>query len=307
MAIDFAAIMFALGKARKIRYVPDGSAMKKEQFNFMLDMVRSQLWLADKTEELKHVLYSDCQCDTSRKLVSEIVNRFLYVSREDNYRLLTGMAQEIVSEYSAREASTLIAALGVSSGVDSSQHVAYSLKPILEQKKWRRHMAVNDSSAAYRKGKSTGHNQIILVDEFVGSGQTVITQVKSIRAQFESAKAVDYNISVKVLVSTEIGFKNVIDAGIPITAQSLVKKGIDDYYSIQEASCYRDLMRSIEGNLSTEYLGRAMPSLGYNDAQATYCRQDGNTPNSVFPIFWWAFDKHNQDRCVLMIRAMGDA
>lgn len=281
--------------------------MKKEQFNFMLDIIRNQPWLSDKTEELKHILYSDCSCDTSRKLVSEIVNRFLYVSREENYRLLNNMAQEIISEYSTREASTLISALGVGSGTDSSQQVAYALKPILEQKKWRHHKAVSNSSTAYRKGKDTGHNQIILVDEFVGSGQTVITQVKTIRAQFESAKVTDYNISVKVLASTEIGLKKVRDAGIPITAQSLVKKGIDDYYPMQEASSNRDLMRSIEDNLSTEYQGRKMPSLGYNDAQATYCRQDGNTPNSVFPIFWWAFDKYDQDRCVLMIRAMGDA
>ena len=281
--------------------------MKKEQFNFMLDLVRSQLWLGDKADEREHVLYSDCQCDASRQLVSEVVNRFLYVTREESHQLLVDMAQEIVAEYAERESTTMVSALGVGSGVDSSQYVAYSLKPILAQKKWRHHKSVNNSSTALRKGRDTGHNQIVLVDEFVGSGQTVITQVKTIRSQFESAKITGYSIAVKVLISTEIGLKNVIDAGISITSQRKVKKGIDDYYSLEDASGRRDLMRVIEGNLSTEYEGKAMPSLGYNDAQATYYRQDGNTPNSVFPIFWWAFDRYGKDRCVLMVRAMEDA
>ncbi|WP_158703141.1 phosphoribosyltransferase-like protein [Pseudomonas chlororaphis] len=281
--------------------------MKKEHLNFVLDILRNQPWLGEKTEELKHILYSECPCDASRNLVSELVNRFLYISREKNYELLTSLAQEIVSEYSTREKTTLIAALGVSSGVDSSQYVAYSLKPLLAQKKFRDHILINDSSAAYRKGKATGHNQIVLVDEFVGSGQTVISQVKSIRAQFKGNSESDHTISVKVLVSTEAGIKNVVDAGIPITAQKIIKKGIDDYYPSKDATNLKDLMRTIEGNLSKDYNGRAMPSLGYNEAQATYYRQDGNTPNSVFPIFWWAFDKNGLDRSVLIIRAMGDA
>lgn len=285
----------------------NSTAMNKERFNLMLNIIRSQPWLGDKTDELEHVLFSECQCNTSRQLVSEIIDRFLYINREDNYRLIDSLANEIISKYSDRESSTLITAMGTGSATDSSQLVAYTLKPIMEKKKWRRHAIINDFGAVYKQYKKTKHNHIVLIDEFVGSGQTVLGRVESIHTQLKNAGVQDYSIAVKVLVSTEFGLGNVTAAGIDMTAQRLVKKGIDDYYSSEDAAQHRDLMKFVERNLSAEYEGRAMPSLGYNEAQATYYREDGNTPNSVFPIFWWAFNCDGEDRHVLMTRAMGDA
>ncbi|WP_141689016.1 phosphoribosyltransferase-like protein [Pseudomonas sp. 31 R 17] len=281
--------------------------MNKERFNLMLNIIRSQPWLGDKTDELEHVLFSECQCNTSRQLVSEIIDRFFYINREDNYKLIDSLANEIISKYSDRESSTLITAMGTGSATDSSQLVAYTLKPIMEKKKWRRHAIINDFGAVYKQYKKTKHNHIVLIDEFVGSGQTVLGRVESIHTQLKNAGVQDYSIAVKVLVSTEFGLGNVTAAGIDMTAQRLVKKGIDDYYSSEDAAQHRDLMKFVERNLSAEYEGRAMPSLGYNEAQATYYREDGNTPNSVFPIFWWAFNCDGEDRHVLMTRAMGDA
>lgn len=285
----------------------NSTAMNKERFNLMLNIIRSQPWLGDKTDELEHVLFSECQCNTSRQLVSEIIDRFLYINREDNYKLIDSLANEIISKYSDRESSTLITAMGTGSATDSSQLVAYTLKPIMEKKKWRRHAIINDFGAVYKQYKKTKHNHIVLIDEFVGSGQTVLGRVESIHTQLKNAGVQDYSIAVKVLVSTEFGLGNVTAAGIDMTAQRLVKKGIDDYYSSEDAAQHRDLMKFVERNLSAEYEGRAMPSLGYNEAQATYYREDGNTPNSVFPIFWWAFNCDGEDRHVLMTRAMGDA
>ncbi len=283
------------------------AAMNKEHFNLMLNIIRSQPWLEDKTDELKHVLFSECKCNTSRQLISDIIERFLYINREENYQLIESLASEIIAKYSERESSTLITAMGAGSATDSSQLVAYTLKPIMEKKKWRHHAIINNFGDVYKQYKKTKHNHIVLIDEFVGSGQTVLGRVDSIHRQLKTAGIEDYSIAVKVLVSTEFGLGNVTAAGIDMTAQRLVKKGIDDYYSSGDAAQYRDLMRLIEGNLSTEYEGRAMPSLGYNEAQATYCREDGNAPNSVFPIFWWAFNCDGEDRHVLMTRAMGDA
>ncbi len=285
----------------------NSTTMKKEQFNFVLNIVRAQPWLGDKIDELEHVLFSECQCDASRQLISEIIDKFLYVNRENNYLLIESLASEIINEYSDRESTTLITAMGTGSATDSSQLIAYTLKPIMEKKKWRRHAIINDFGAVYKQYKRTGHNHIVLIDEFVGSGQTVLGRVGSIHTQLKNAGVLDYSISVKVLVSTELGYGVVTSAGIEMSAQKLIKKGIDDYYSLEDAAQYRDLMRAIEGNLSTEYEGREMPSLGYNDAQAAYYREDGNTPNSVFPVFWWAFDCNGKERNVLMIRAMGDA
>lgn len=46
-------------------------------------------------------------------------------------------------------------------------------------------------------------------------------------------------------------------------------------------------MIALEAGLSQEHGKIKLPSLGYNGAQAAYCREQANTPNSVFPVFWW--------------------
>lgn len=66
-------------------------------------------------------------------------------------------------------------------------------------------------------------------------------------------------------------------------------------------------MYKLEDKLSKVYEGRKLPRLGFSRAESLYSREGGNTPNNVFPVFWWPFLETRKQRKVMFIRAMGDA
>ena len=252
------------------------------------------------------MLFDECQCERSREMLINIVSGFFYLSGEQYNRALDSPAQEVVAQEDYKLKSQVVA-MAVDSGADSSHEVLYNLKFVFSSLGWLDFKGVSSSTAAYKTYVRTGRNNIVVVDDFVGSGKTVINRHKLITSQFKDNKVTDYTISFKVLVSTQAGLQAVRDEGIAITAQHEIKKAIDDVYPEQVAAEYRALMLALEDGLSKEYGGREMPSLGYNGAQAAFCRERANTPNSVFPIFWWPFKTNLDARMTILLRAMGDA
>lgn len=278
----------------------------KEKFNTVFTLLTRQPWLGTKRDELTHMLFDECQCDRSRDMIINIVSGFFYLSGDKYNDALESLAREIAAEEDYQRI-TQVVAMAVDSGADSSQEVVYNLKFICTKLGWLDFKGVSLSTAAYRTYTKTNRNNIVVVDDFVGSGQTVKNRHKAITAQFKDNNVTDYAISFKVLVATKDGLQAVRDAGITITAQHEIHKAIDDCYPDEVAAEYRALMLALEDGLSKEYGGRAMPSLGFNDAQAAFCREQANTPNSVFPIFWWPFRDNLNLRLTILHRAMGDA
>lgn len=278
----------------------------REKFNTVFTLLARQPWLGAKHQELVHMLFDECQCDRSREMLINIVSGFFYLSGDQYNCALESLAQEIVAQENY-QSTTQVVAMAVDSGTDSSQEVLYNLKFVFPKLGWLDFKGVSLSTAAYRTYTKTQRNNIVVVDDFLGSGQTVINRHKLITAQFKDNGVADYTLSFKVLVSTRAGLKAVRDAGIDITAQHEICKAIDDCYPEQEAAEYRALMLALEDGLSKEYDGRAIPNLGFNGAQAAFCRERANTPNSVFPIFWWPLKRNLDARITILHRAMGDA
>lgn len=278
----------------------------REKFNTVFTLLARQPWLGAKHQELVHMLFDECQCERSREMLINIVSGFFYLSGDQYNRALDSLAQEVVAQEDYKFKSQVVA-MAVDSGADSSHEVLYNLKFVFSALGWLDFKGVSLSTAAYKTYIRTGRNNIVVVDDFVGSGKTVINRHKLITSQFKDNKVTDYTISFKVLVSTQAGLQAVRDEGIAITAQHEIKKAIDDVYPEQVAAEYRALMLALEDGLSKEYGGREMPSLGYNGAQAAFCRERANTPNSVFPIFWWPFKTNLDARMTILLRAMGDA
>lgn len=281
--------------------------MDKKIFNLVLNLLKVQPWLSEKINELNAILYDECDSDHSRLMIFEILDRFVYIDRGRHSQLVKDLALEIATEPGLISSKTQIVAMSADSNADSSQEILYNLKLRMAEFGWSDHLLVDRFNHALKKCKSSGHNAIVVVDDFVGSGRTVLGRVKTIHSDFAKAGISDYSVKVKVLVSTSLGLKNIADAGVDFSAQLVINRAIDDYYPVEQAKLYRSLMLAIEAGCLPDYKGRALPSLGYGGAQAAYCKQDSNTPNSVFPIFWWPYRNDGTERARLLIRAMGDA
>lgn len=280
----------------------------KEEFKLIFELATKQVWTAKKTEALYHLLFTECDTDPKRKLIVELLDRFTHITESKYSEIIRKFAEDIITIPGISDETTIVTATAADSGSDSSQRVLYDLKLILEENQWRKYKHINQYGAAYRTYKaSPSHNNIVLIDEFIGSGRSAIGRVNAIKRQFSDAGVVDYKIYVRSLAAMEQGIKALTDANIDAHAQVLLRKGISDYSTGAEIETQLNLMRDLEGNLSLKYEDREMPSLGYGEAESLYTRDGGNTPNNVFPIFWWPFVRDGSSRKVLLNRAMGDA
>lgn len=282
---------------------------KRDIFRLLLELAKLQPWVADKEKELESLINNDCADQKQQELLVDLISRFEYLPQEKYRSSLESLVNMIITDKELSDADTQIVAMAADSGSDSSQYLLYDLKRIFAEKKWREYKQVNIYSHAYRTyNKSNSHKNIVLIDECVGSGQTVINRIKSIKSVFADNNIVDYTIRARVLVSTEQGLQAIKEEGIDVEALVVIKKGITDYY--KDAAVIDeniDLMLQLEAILSTTYKDREMPSLGYGKSESLYVREHGNTPNCVFPIFWWPFYKSEEERDTILIRAMGDA
>ena len=81
-------------------------------------------------------------------------------------------------------------------------------------------------------------------------------------------------------------------------------KGISDHYQGESLPQAIDAMLALEMLLEPEVGGEKLPSLGWGKAEALYAASVGNTPNSVFPVFWWRYLCQMKERDTILHRAM---
>lgn len=189
---------------------------------------------------------------------------------------------------------------------DSGSFVSYCLKPIFEKKLWRGYLACTNfqkSISAFKKFEKK-HTNIFLIDEFVGSGQTAIGRVETIKRQYKQI-GVDIDVRVKAIAAATVGIKALEDEGIDFECFYKLDKGISDSESDKVLEELR-LMRVLESLLADSFEDDDMPSMGYGGTESLYYREDGNVPNSVFPIFWWPIYKDGKHRRTLLTRAMSE-
>lgn len=282
-------------------------SVTKEDFRLIMEICQKQPWIASKVDKVETLIFSECNKKEQQKLLLDLISRFEHLSHARYIECLRKLGSEIITESDLLDDNTLIVAMAADSGADSSQYVIVGLRTIMEELGWEKHRFVNAFGKTYQEyKKSNAHKNIILVDEFVGSGQTVSSRVKELKRVFDEKEVSGYSIRVKVLASTEIAIEKLTADGISITSQIKIKKGISDYYEPSEIHDKINLMLELESNLIETIDDKDMPSLGYGKCESLYCRDDGNVPNNVFPIFWWPQLKDGSRRNRLLIRAMGD-
>jgi hypothetical protein len=283
--------------------------MNKSVFKILFNLTKKQPWLEDKVYELQELLFSDCNSEEERELILELLERFTHVSYKRFSELINMLVEDIATDPNLEDKTTQVVAMTGDYSSDSAQFVTYALKAPFEKMKWREHITVTNFQRAYKEFNKHGkkHTNIVLVDEFVGSGKTIVGRVNTLKKLFNDNGVTNIKIYVKVIAASSIGVKKAKESDVDLTSYLVLEQGISEHNDAAEAARKLALMDRLESILSTSYKNRALPCRGYGGTESLYTRDDGNTPNSVFPIFWWPFFKDNTARETLLIRAMGDA
>ena len=272
----------------------------KENYHEVLKLYSKQDWLIKKEKELEELIVF-CENKEEKILIFSLLERFHYLQNERLSLLLNKIADFIISSSGFDVDTTQILSITYDDEADSSRKVLDMMKVPLFQKGWKKLKTVNHYRSSIKNHKN-GRNQIILIDEFIGTGKTIRNRIKQLRNDINGY----FELKCCFLAGIKSAIDNLQNEGIEIFCPLQLKKGISEFYCNEVLTKTTNEMLSLESKLASKINEKELIdySFGYGHAEALYSLEGccGNTPNSVFPIFWWLHDNNEQCRNTLLTR-----
>ncbi len=235
-------------------------------------------------------------------MVFELLENFDYIEQKSYSILLNRIAEYIIDDSGFQDTKTQILSLTFEDDADSSQKVLDQIKVPLAKKGWSNFKTVNRLGYS-RKNVDKGYSEIIIVDEFIGTGRTLKGRIDYLRKNIEKP----FNLKCCFIAGMETAIQNVItECDVEIYCPFPLKKGISEAFTGDDIEKRKNDMERLEKLLCEKINKKSLTdySFGYGLAEALYSSEgcDGNTPNSVFPIFWWPKDNKNVKRETILFR-----
>lgn len=259
--------------------------MKKSDYNNFTKLYVKQDWLFNKVHEIEELI-SFCDNNESKELIFNLLDRFSYLKYSSYNHLLKEIVDFIINQSGFGQFTTQLLALTRGSEPDSSQKVLDNIKNPLFNTGWRNHKLVNNFDLGF-EFYTQGYTQIILIDEFIGSGKTLTNRIKILNNVMPGA----FTLKCCFIAGIKEVIDNLVNNEIDIFCPLQLDRGISGHYTGEEFTQAVLLMKNLELKLATKINKKRLStfSFGYGRAEALYTLEgcNGNTPNSVFPIFWW--------------------
>ncbi|WP_445682652.1 phosphoribosyltransferase-like protein [Radicibacter daui] len=255
-------------------------------FITILKLCQNQPWLEKKQSELSETI-EICSSLGEQKLICDLLSRFTYISQDKLKKDLDLMADKITSEWKLDYKNTIISSINNEKYADSSSAMLWLLKSRMAQfDGWHTGNFIAGLQNALDSTPDSG--AIILLDEFVGTGDSVTRAISWIQKNplFQTKKI---EIYVCVLAAMAESESNIKKFNIKYFASNWMKKGISDHYIGTDLQNALNCMNNIESKLNKKNGRKSITlyKLGYKKSESTYLFENGNPPNNVFPIFWW--------------------
>lgn len=158
----------------------------------------------------------------------------------------------------------------------SSGVVLYEIKNPVVQRKLVKPVHILNSTSDLKKLKDLSNSLFILVDDFVGTGQTAndcMTDLKQIQPTIAG------KMVVMCIVALEQGIQKLSNLHVPIFYRYRFNRGISDYYTGYKLRKNIRLMQQIENNFEISTY-----NFGFQGSEALVCLK--RCPNNTFPIYW---------------------
>ncbi len=226
-----------------------------------------------------------------RRLILDLTKRFTYIPLSEYGRLLLPTVENYLHDIPGH---TIIAVMNgfIKSDfgkVKSNYLISYQFKGLnlVKNVNWGKHkVSIIDDIKYLLQMKNTKDLELLLVDDFIGSGETIESAYKYIYNRFAVYKKSMPHVSVVCIVAMKKAVDLLEKMGIKIFASKILTRGISDAYSGEELEKAVTLMEKIEERLKVNQKNK----FGYNQSEALVCME--RCPNNTFPFFWLNL-KHN--------------
>ncbi len=232
-------------------------------------------------------------------LIAKLLGRFTFLSVDQYEELVLEMANFINETFDL--ATTLLCATTADRYKDSAQRVLYDLVSTLAGIGRYKVRSVNRYEAVTKEGSC---EDVIFIDEFIGSGQSFSGRARRLRQLFTQKGRQAPAIHGIALAGMTRGLRDIQAHFDSLNVCVALKMGIRDRSEPSVRCQEYSVMSDIEALLAPVYDAESLPSLGYSGSEALYARHGGSCPNNVFPVFWWPHRIGGIDRRPMFPRAL---
>jgi hypothetical protein len=268
-------------------------------FNKLMKLTLKQAWLEEESEALVE-LWNLCKFSSEQELVFNLLMRFQYLTSAEIKNYGSEIAEHILNIWNLPSKGTRIIAVSDNREADGSQMLLQSLKNKFAKNDWKENNFINNIGEGLKLTRK--NYNIILLDDFIGTGDTIERRVKWFREKIAEKKKENISIYVICLAALEIAKPKLELLNIKYYSKVWLAKGISDHYKEEELEKAIEDMKRLESELADKYKGQIMPSFGYKKSEALFAIEAFNIPNNNFPIFWWPVLSNYEKRTTIFKR-----
>ena len=222
--------------------------------------------------------------ENQQNFILELTERFIHLPLEKYPKCLLEPVRQIRRDYSA---DNLLFASCVSKAdigkVKSGPVVLYQFKgsTLKSRVALGNHSIIESFTPEIIKRIDLDHSHFVLVDDFIGTGESARGAIEYIRELFP-VLVDNSRISILCIVAMKKGIDFIKSLGATVYTSSICERGISDFYSGDELVKAIETMQGIE--LSMKKLNPKF-RFGYGQSEALVCME--RCPNNTFPIYWY--------------------
>ncbi|PHQ72374.1 MAG: hypothetical protein COB93_00390 [Sneathiella sp.] len=274
--------------------------LSASEFKAEFELIASQQWLETKYDALEDTL-ALCRNAGERQMLINLMHRFTYLQGSEFKHKIQEIRDIIINKWELSPDNTFIVALHNDALADSAQLVVQALKgSFAELLGWEEKNFINSMpTAAHKIG---GDTNLVLVDEFVGTGHQCKRILKKCAEYLDKKGTKNVNIFLSVVSGMSFSRSEISNLVESYEATLWLEKGLSGYLSGDELENAKDCMLRIEKELCVQYQKKNMPSFGQGQSETLYGYEMGNAPANVFPIFWWKWLVNQSPRRTLLSR-----
>ena len=285
---------FNQDKLSRSKYVFD-----KDDLVRLMDIHRRHPWLMYEDpaglEELWHVADESPE---DKELIEFLLDKFHYVDSDMLREACKSLVNHIEANWGLSPENTIVSALCDNNEPDGSQYLVQSMKNKFSEG-WKGRLGNSIVASVYEV--KNGYN-LVLVDDFIGTGNTVSRKSAWCRKKARDLGVTDLKIYVCSLAAMRSSYKVIEHSAEQIYSVYWLNKGISDEAPEEKLAAYTKSMLSLEDSLSWPKRIKKKYTFGFQQSESLFSLESINVPNNVFPIFWWKYGKENESRPTIFRR-----